>query len=135
MRIIRNEANKKRSSEVNNKRVAYEWSVLSYVGGIENSYDADPVFSDDLKSLGLETLNRFVKSKTFTGAKLISKDSDNNNDVYGDLEIKIWKFINDEWDFDYARVDDNGTIQKSTWYNWKVPNKYQVELNQCIKRS
>ena len=120
---------------MDNKRVAYEWSVLSYVGGIENGYDADPVFSDDLKSLGLETLNSFVKSKTFTGAKLISKDSDNNNDVYGDLEIKIWKFINDEWDFDYARVDDNGVIQKSTWYNWKVPNKYQVELNQCIKRS
>lgn len=117
-------------------KIKYEWSILYYLGKKDIAYNADPEFSDNLKGLTSDALDDMLKTNTFTEARLNSIDSeDYDGDVYGDLEIKIWKFINDEWDFDYSRVDNNGKIQKSHWYSWKVPNKYQVELNKYLKGS
>ena len=116
------------------KRRAYEWSILYYLGGKNISRNADPEFSDNLKGLSVNALDDMLKSSTFTEARLNSVDrEDYDGDVYGDLEIKIWRLVNDEWDFDYATISNDGIIQKSHWYNWKVPKRYQVELNKYIK--
>lgn len=115
------------------ERRAYEWSILYYYEGYD---DADPIFDDSLKSLLSGDLKHpFLKQKKFTN---VSLGNENGKELFGDLEIKLWRWDSGlgEWDNDYSHIEDNtGKILLSDNNSWKVPNKYQVELNRFLKRS
>jgi hypothetical protein len=117
------------------ERRAYEWSILYYYEGYD---DADPIFEDSLRRLlGGGVNHPFLKERKFTNVKQC-KDPEYGKQLYGDLEIKLWRwdFGLGEWDNDYSKIEDGtGKILPSDYYDWKVPKKYQVELDRLLKRS
>ena len=117
--------------DIERKRRAYEWSILYYYEGYD---DADPIFNDSLKSLlGGDFKHSFLKEKKFTS---VSLGNENGKELFGDLEIKLWRWDSGlgEWDNDYSHIEDNtGKILLSDNNNWKVPKKYQQELNKFLQ--
>ena len=117
------------------ERRAYEWSILYYYEGYD---DEDPIFEDSLRRLlGGGVNHPFLKERKFTNVKQC-KDPEYGKQLYGDLEIKLWRwdFGLGEWDNDYSKIEDGtGKILPSDYYDWKVPKKYQVELDRLLKRS
>lgn len=115
------------------ERRAYEWSMLYYHEGYD---DADPVFAEGLRSLlGGGVKHPFLKEKKFTNISLGNEDG---KELFGDLEIKLWRWDSGlgEWDTDYSKIEDGtGKILPSDYYGWKVPKRYQVELDRFLKRS
>ena len=122
------------------ERRAYEWSILWYSMDKDGYYeDSDPEFADELKHLfnhfGKDI--PFAKERKFTEVNL-NEVFYNGKDAFGNLEIKVWRWNKrlDDWDCDYAYIEDGtGKILPSDYYGWKVPKKYQVELNRFLKRS
>ena len=52
--------------------------------------------------------------------------------------MKVWRWNSriSDWDSDYAYIENQtGKILPSDSYGWKVPKKYQAELNRLLKRS
>ena len=120
------------------KRRAYEWSILWYSMDKDGYYeDSDPEFSDELKDL-FRPFGKdipFIKEKKFTEVNLCTKFYNGKN-AFGNLELKVWRWDSriDDWDCDYAYIEDGtGKILPSDHYGWKVPKRYQVELNKYIK--
>ena len=122
------------------ERRAYEWSILWYsIDKDGNREDSDPQFADELKHL----FNRFGKDIPFgKEGKFTKVDLNevfyNGKDAYGDLEMKVWRWDSrhDDWDCDYAYIENGtGKILPSDHYGWKVPKKYQAELDRLLKRS
>ena len=130
------------------ERRAYEWSILSYTLNKNNEYgdddpdfadedlrDDDPHFADELKYLfrwfGKD--NPFIKEKRFTKVRF-NDLLYNGKKVFGNLEMKLWRLDkNGDWDNDYAQIEDGtGKILPSDYYGWKVPKKYQNELNKYL---
>jgi len=121
------------------ERRAYEWSILWYSMDKDGHYEnSDPEFADELKNL----VRQFGKDVPFTKEKRFTKVNLNEvfadgKDAFGNLEIKVWRWNKrtDDWDCDYAYIEDGtGKILPSDYYGWKVPKKYQVELNRFLKR-
>jgi len=120
------------------ERRAYEWSILWYSMDKDGNYvDSDPEFADELKYL-LRPFGKdipFAKEKKFTEVNLNRKFAD-GEDAFGNLEIKVWRwnFRIGDMDCDYAYIEDGtGKILDSDYYGWKVPKKYQTELNRFLK--
>ena len=118
---------------MNKERRAYEWSILYYYEGYD---DADPDFNDSLKNLlGGDLSHPFLKERKFTNVKQCI-DTENGKQLFGDLEMKLWRWDSGlgEWDNDYAHIEDGtGKILPSDNNGWKVPKKYQAELDRFLK--
>ena len=126
--------------DIERKRRAYEWSILWYSMDKDGNYeDSDPEFADELKYL-LRKFGKdipFVKEKKFTEVNL-NEIFYNGKAACGNLDIKVWRWgkRTDDWDCDYAYIEDGtGKILPSDYYGWKVPKKYQAELDSFLKRS
>ena len=124
--------------DIERKRRAYEWSILWYSMDKNGDYeDPDPEFADELKDLFRyfgENIP-FAKEKRFTKVNL-NEVLANGKDAFGNLEIKVWRWDSNlgEWDNDYAQIEDKtGKILPSDYYGWKVPKKYQQELNKFLQ--
>ena len=118
------------------ERRAYEWSIFYFTGGdAKHPENDDPQFHDELKHFfnyyGKD--NPFVKEMKFREVKLPDESVDGEA-LYGNLEIKLWRLDkNGDWDNDYAQIEDGtGKILPSDYYGWKVPKKYQNELNKYL---
>jgi hypothetical protein len=124
--------------DIERKRRAYEWSILWYTMDRNGDYeDSDPEFADELKDLfGYFGENiPFAKEKRFTKVNL-NEVLANGKNAFGNLEIKCWRWDSSlgEWDNDYAQIEDKtGKILPSDYYGWKVPKKYQLELNKFLQ--
>ena len=122
------------------KKVAYEWSILFYSIDKDGFYeDSDPEFADELKDLFCSFGQDipFVKEKKFREVNLNTKFVNNKN-AFGNLEIKVWKWssVFDDYEPDYAQIENGtGKILPSDHYGWKIPKKYQAELNKYLKGS
>jgi len=119
--------------DIERKRRAYEWSILYYYEGYD---DANPIFEDSLRRLLGGGFNHpFLKERKFTNVKQ-GKDLEYGKQLFGDLEIKLWRWdsVLGEWDNDYAHIEDGtGKILPSDNNGWKVPKKYQQELNKFLQ--
>ena len=122
------------------ERRAYEWSILWYSMDREGNYeDSDPEFADELKYLFLPFGKDipFIKEKKFTKVNLYTKFYNGKN-AFGNLELKVWRWDKrvDDWEPDYAQIENGtGKILPSDHYGWKIPKKYQAELNKYLKGS
>jgi len=120
------------------ERRAYEWSILWFSMDKDGEcVDCDPEFADELKNLLCQFGKDipFVKEKKFTEVNLNEVFND-GTDAFGNLEIKVWRWDSriHDWDCDYAYIENGtGKILDSDHYGWKVPEKYQAELNRFLK--